>query len=69
MKRHSIIVFGICAGISAVALDWSIIATALPAIQRSLGAETSELQWTMNAFDIFSTAFLVAGGRLADDFG
>lgn len=69
MGKRVLIVFGICIGISAVALDWSILVTALPVIQYSLDAETSELQWMMNAFGILSTTFLVTGGRLADDFG
>jgi len=69
MDRRGWAVFGICLGMAVIALDWSIVSTALPAIQRYFHASTSELQWIMAAFGVFSTTFMVTMGRLADDFG
>ncbi len=69
MKGRGWAVFGICLGMAIIALDWSIVSTALPAIQRYFHASTSQLQWIMAAFGVFSTTFMVTMGRLADDFG
>ena len=45
------------------------IAVALPTIHSDLDASTSQLQWTITAFTLAMSAFLIASGRLADSFG
>src|SRR5438552_1687922 len=50
-------------------LDATIVNVALPAIQRDLGTKLSELEWTVNAFNVTYAAFLLLGGKLADFFG
>ena len=61
--------FGIGLGVLIGATDWSIVQNALPAIQSSMGASIGELQWIMNSFGLFMTAFLVTMGKLGDLYG
>ena len=50
-------------------LDSTIVNVALPAIGRSLGAGLAGLQWTVDAYLLTLTAFLLPAGALADRFG
>ncbi len=50
-------------------IDFTIVNTALPAIQQSLQVEFRELQWVVNAFILALSSTLVLVGRLADIFG
>ena len=50
-------------------LDSTIVALALPAIQRELDASASGLQWVMNGYLLVIAAFVVTGGRLGDIYG
>ena len=62
-------VFGICIGIFTIAMDWSVVNNALPAIQRGLKTSFSEMQWILSAFGLSMTVFLVTMGRLGDIIG
>jgi MFS family permease len=52
-----------------VFIDFIIVNTILPGIQRDLHASVDELQWVMNAFFLMLTVFMVTMGRLGDIFG
>lgn len=52
-----------------VPLDITVVAVAMPDIQRSLGASFADLQWVVNAYTITYGSFLLCGGALADLFG
>ena len=52
-----------------VQLPTAAIVVALPTIHGEFGTSIAELQWTVTAFMIPFSAFLVAAGRLADIFG
>lgn len=60
-------------GISILCLvgfvDFTIVNTILPGIQRELHATVDELQWVMNAFFLMLTVFMVTMGRLGDIYG
>ncbi len=60
---------GIGMGAFILALDWSIVNTALPAIQRDLLASLGELQWIMNLMGLVMLSLLVAMGRFSDAYG
>lgn len=47
-------------------LDFTIVNTALPAMQKSLAVSTNVLQWTINIFLLGLCACMVIMGRLAD---
>ena len=50
-------------------MDYAIVNTALPAIQKDLSASMVELQWVMNAFNLAITVLIVTFGRLSDHIG
>jgi EmrB/QacA subfamily drug resistance transporter len=52
-----------------VFIDFTIVNTILPGIQRELHATVDELQWVMNAFFLMLTVFMVTMGRLGDIYG
>jgi MFS family permease len=59
----------LCTAQFVVVLDVSIVAIALPAIRRSLGVATADLQWVISAYTLAFAGFLVLAGRLADVHG
>src|SRR4051794_40340176 len=59
----------LCTAQFVVVLDATIVAIALPAIQRSLGMATADLQWVLTAYTLAFAGFLVLAGRLADLHG
>jgi EmrB/QacA subfamily drug resistance transporter len=58
-----------CFALFMVMLDNTVVNVALPSIQRDLGASTSGLEWTINAYTLSFAVLLVTGGRLGDIFG
>jgi EmrB/QacA subfamily drug resistance transporter len=52
-----------------VFIDFTIVNTILPGIQRELHATVGQLQWVMNAFFLVLTIFMVTMGRLGDIYG
>ncbi|HYP24662.1 MAG TPA: DHA2 family efflux MFS transporter permease subunit [Actinomycetota bacterium] len=50
-------------------LDGTVVNVALPAIDADLGAGLSGLQWTVDAYLLTLSAFLLLGGSLGDLFG
>jgi EmrB/QacA subfamily drug resistance transporter len=52
-----------------VQLPTAAIVVALPTLHAEFDASIAELQWTVTAFYIPETAFLIAAGRIADIFG
>src|SRR3954469_11437729 len=55
----------LCTAQFIVVLDATIVAIALPAIQRSLRMQTADLQWVLSAYTLAFAGFLVLAGRLA----
>lgn len=49
-----------------VFIDFTIVNTILPGIQRELHASIDELQWVKNAFFLMLTVFMVTMGRLGE---
>ncbi len=52
-----------------VFVDFTVVNTILPGIQRDLHASVDQLQWVMNAFFLMLTVFMVTTGRLGDIYG
>lgn len=52
-----------------VVLDTSIVNVALPAIQKALHFNASNLQWVITAYTLAFGGFLLLGGRAADLYG
>jgi len=60
---------GLCLASFLGCIDFTIVNTALPAIQTSLNAGIAELQWIINIFMLTLSALMVVKGRLADIYG
>jgi MFS family permease len=58
-----------CLSLFIVGIDVTIVNVALPAIQRSLHASVSGLQWTVDAYTLVIACLLMLSGSLADRFG
>ncbi len=56
-------------GSSMAFLDGSVINVALPVIQKSLGASAAAAQWVVEAYALFLSSLVLAGGSLSDQFG
>ncbi|MGZ5181010.1 MAG: MFS transporter [Ramlibacter sp.] len=56
-------------GSSLAFVDGTVVNIALPAIQRSLGASASQVQWVVEAYALLLSSLLLAGGALGDRLG
>src|SRR3954454_20410411 len=56
-------------GVFMTALDTLVVTTALPALRADLGASLSDLEWTVNAYNLAFACFLLSGAALGDRFG
>ncbi len=52
-----------------VSLDNLVVTTALPVIQRDLGASLQDLEWMVNAYTLTFAVLLLTGAALGDRFG
>jgi EmrB/QacA subfamily drug resistance transporter len=52
-----------------VVLDLLVVATALTAIRRDLGASVGQLEWTVNAYTLSFAVLLMTAAALGDRFG
>jgi EmrB/QacA subfamily drug resistance transporter len=52
-----------------VALDNLVVTTALPAIQKDIGASLGTLEWTVNAYALTSAAGIITAAALGDRYG
>jgi MFS family permease len=59
----------ILAGTSMAVLDFFIVNVALPAMQRSLHAGGSTLEWVAAGYALTTAVLLIASGRLGDRYG
>ncbi|MGI9383515.1 MAG: MFS transporter [Methyloligellaceae bacterium] len=50
-------------------IDGTVVHIALPAIQRTLAADFSALQWVVNIYTLFLGALILVGGALGDRIG
>jgi EmrB/QacA subfamily drug resistance transporter len=51
------------------AIDTLVVATALPTIRLDLGASVSQLEWTVNSYNLAFAVMLVTAAALGDRFG
>jgi EmrB/QacA subfamily drug resistance transporter len=69
MDRKWWTLIAVCVGTFMLLLDVTIVNVALPAIQTSLKATFSDLQWVVDAYALMLAALLLTTGSLADLFG
>src|SRR4051794_10062930 len=56
-------------GVFMTALDTLVVTTALPVIRVDLGGSLSDLEWTVNAYNLAFACALLSGAALGDRFG
>jgi EmrB/QacA subfamily drug resistance transporter len=56
-------------GVFMTALDTLVVVNALPVLRIDLGAQLSDLEWTVNAYNLSFACFLLTGAALGDRFG
>ena len=56
-------------GSSLTFIDGTVVNVALPALQASLHATIAQVQWVVEAYGLFLSALLLAGGSLGDLYG
>src|ERR1700743_1209928 len=54
---------------SMVFIDGTVVNVALPALQNSLNATVTDVQWVVEAYALFLAALLLVGGSLGDLYG
>lgn len=59
----------LCLALFAIVMDNTIVNVALPTLARELGADTSSLQWIVDAYTLVFAGLLLAAGGLGDRFG
>ena len=50
-------------------IDGTVVNIALPALQATMGATISDVQWVVEAYVLFLAALMLTGGALGDRFG
>jgi EmrB/QacA subfamily drug resistance transporter len=55
--------------VAMIFIDQTIVAIAVPEIQKDLGLSSTGVQWTVNAYLLALSAMFALGGRLADVLG
>src|SRR6266403_856887 len=54
---------------SMVFIDGTVVNIALPALQRTFGANATDVQWVVESYALFLAALLLVGGTAGDRFG
>ena len=67
-RRWSILAVLILA-LFGIAMDNTVLVTALPVLSRDLNAGTSQLQWMIDAYVLVFAGLLLLSGALSDRFG
>jgi EmrB/QacA subfamily drug resistance transporter len=56
-------------GSSLAFIDMTVVNVALPTLQKQLGATGTDVQWVVEAYALFLSSLLLAGGSLGDRYG
>ncbi|MET0590326.1 MAG: MFS transporter, partial [Naasia sp.] len=59
----------VSSGLLLIAIDNSVLYTALPTLQAELGADASESLWIVNAYPLAMAGLLLGAGTLGDRYG
>ena len=69
MSKKPLILFSLLLAAFVINLDTTIVNVALPTLVRELDASNTQLQWVVDAFNLFFAATVLAAGSLSDRFG
>jgi EmrB/QacA subfamily drug resistance transporter len=68
-NRRWLTLAAVAFGLFMIMLDNTVVNVALPAIQRDLGADLSELEWIVTGYALTFASLMLIGGKLADAYG
>jgi EmrB/QacA subfamily drug resistance transporter len=68
-ERPGVTLALLCTGVFVVNLDGTVVAVALPTIQRTLGGGIADLQWIIDAYVLAVACVLLGAGALGDATG
>jgi EmrB/QacA subfamily drug resistance transporter len=68
-SRHWWVLVGTCLGLFILMLDSTVVALALPTIERDLHASADNVQWVLNGYLLVISVTVVTAGRLGDIYG
>ena len=69
MRSKLGILLTVCAAVLAINLDTTIVNVALPSISSELDANTRQLQWIVDGYNLAFAALVLAAGSLSDRYG
>jgi EmrB/QacA subfamily drug resistance transporter len=69
VKSKLAILVVVCAAVLAINLDTTIVNVALPSISGQLDADTRQLQWIVDGYNLAFAALVLAAGSLSDRYG
>ena len=69
MTRRTLILVSLLLAAFVINLDTTMVNVALPALERELGATTTQLQWVVDAYNLVFAALLLSAGNLSDRLG
>jgi EmrB/QacA subfamily drug resistance transporter len=67
--RHWWVLVGTCMGLFVLMLDSTVVALALPTIEKELHASADNVQWVLNGYLLVLSVLVVTAGRLGDIYG
>ena len=68
-QHRGLILTAVCLSAFAITVDTTIVNVALPSLVRQLGANTRDLQWIVDAYNLAFAALVLSAGNLGDRFG
>ncbi|HEY1237709.1 MAG TPA: MFS transporter, partial [Solirubrobacterales bacterium] len=68
-NRQWWVLLGTCLGLFILMLDSTVVALALPTIERDLHASADNIQWVLNGYLLVISVLVVTAGRLGDIAG
>jgi EmrB/QacA subfamily drug resistance transporter len=68
-NRQWWVLVGTCLGLFILMLDSTVVALALPTIERELHASADNVQWVLNGYLLVLSVLVVTAGRLGDIYG
>jgi EmrB/QacA subfamily drug resistance transporter len=68
-ERPGLILAAVCLAAFAINIDTTVVNVALPSLTRQLGANTKDLQWIVDGYNLAFAALVLAAGSVGDRFG
>ncbi|MFE7517418.1 MFS transporter [Streptomyces sp. NPDC057540] len=68
-SRQNIVLGTVCLAALAITLDTTIVNVALPDLSRELEADTRDLQWIVDAYNLAFASLVLTAGSVGDRFG